>query len=44
MKFEDMIAAGFILLILILVYSLAAMTDDRGLQNACGEFYVERSE
>lgn len=44
MKFEDMIAAGFVVLILILVYSLAAMTDERGLELACEEYYVERSE
>lgn len=44
MKVEDMIASGIILTILILVYSLAAITDQRGLMNACEEFYVERSE
>lgn len=44
MKYEDMIAAGFIVLILILFYSLAAMNDERGLRLDCEEYYVERSE
>lgn len=41
MKMEDVIAAGLIVVILILIYSLAAMTDARGLQLACEEYYVE---
>lgn len=44
MKREDMIAAVIVVVILILIYSLAAMTDQRGLQLACEEYYVERSE
>lgn len=44
MKREDMIAAVMIMVILILVYSLAAMTDRRGLQRVCEDYYVERSE
>ena len=44
MKIEDAFAAVIILVILIMVYSLAAMTDSNGLKLACEEYNVERNQ
>ena len=44
MKIEDAFAAVIILVILIMVYSLAAMTDSSGLKLACEEYNVERNQ